>query len=78
MRVQGREVRRGVGTQAGALLGLLEREHEKGQERDRKLLAAATEQGDVVVTAEGHLFSGVRCDELGEQIVAEGQVVQPG
>ena len=72
------ELRRSAGTQAGALLGLLEKEHGRGKRRDEQLLATGEEDGDLVVTAEGYVFAGTRCEELGDQLVAEARSYHQG
>ena len=72
------ELRRGVGTQAGALLGLLEREHERGKLKDQQLLTASAAADELVVSKEGYVFAGTRCEELGEQLVAEAKSYNQG
>ncbi len=69
------ELRRGVGTQAGALLGLLDAQMARGTRADERLLAAGVEDGgdEVVTSKDGHVFPATRCDELGGQLVAEAR-----
>ena len=60
------ELRRGQGTQAGALLSLLERGYKRGKEQDKLWLAEGSEgQGEkLVVTQGGHMYTATRCEEL--------------
>ncbi len=60
------ELRRGAGTQAGALLGLLGGEYSKGLVQDELLVTKSMETGDgeTVVTERGYVFPAVKCDEL--------------
>jgi hypothetical protein len=60
------------------LLGLLEKGHGRGKQQDEQLLAASAEADELVVTEEGYVFAGTRCEELGEQLVAEAKSYHQG
>ncbi len=74
------ELRKGAGTQAGTLLGLLDREYGVGVKADELLTADGVEAsgGEVVVTASGFVFPATRCDELDGQLVAEARSYHQG
>ncbi len=74
------ELRRGAGTQAGALLGLLDGEYSKGLLQDELLVTRSVETGDgeTVVTERGYVFPAVKCEELEGQLVAEARSYYQG
>ena len=74
------ELRRGQGTQAGALLSLLERGYKRGKEQDKLWLAEGSEgPGEkLVVTQGGHTYAATRCEELEGQLVAEARSYHQG
>ena len=41
-------------------------------------MATSAEDGDMVVTEEGCVFAGTRCEELGDQLVAEARSYHQG